>query len=73
MLRLAEGQPLALAYLDLDRFKLINDLYGVTSVTRCCSMCAAGQQRVVGQHAHGSLGGDEFLLVLPDTKIELAC
>jgi len=73
MQQLADGRPLALAYLDLDRFKLINDLYGHNAgdevlqqvCKRVSDMLSAGMQI-------GRVGGDEFVIVLPDTRIPLA-
>lgn len=74
---LAAGRPLALAFLDLDRFKLINDLYGHAAgdevlkqvCERVMGMLAAGQHM-------GRIGGDAFLLVMPDSPlpaVTLAC
>ncbi|MES2149544.1 MAG: EAL domain-containing protein [Pseudomonadota bacterium] len=70
---LAAGKPLALAYLDLDRFKLINDLFGHAAgdevlkqvCERIATMLAGGQQV-------GRVGGDEFVIVMPDTTVPLA-
>ena len=69
----SRGAPMALAYLDLDRFKLINDLFGHTAgdevlkqvCQRISAMLAAGQQL-------GRVGGDEFVIVMPRTSIALA-
>ncbi len=73
MERLAAGQPLALAYLDLDRFKLINELYGRNVGDEVLQHVCNRANNVLSRHMPmGRLGGDEFLMVLPDTKIELA-
>ena len=71
--QLEQGKPLALAYLDLDRFKLINDLYGhpigdevLKQVCERVSAMLSGGQNI------GRVGGDEFVIVLPDTPIALA-
>lgn len=73
VVELAEGKPLALAYLDLDRFKLINDLYGhATGDQVLKQVCQrVGGMLSGGQHM-GRVGGDEFVIVLPDTSIVLA-
>jgi diguanylate cyclase (GGDEF)-like protein len=70
---LAAGRALALAYLDLDRFKLINDLFGhgagdevLQQVCERIAMVLAGGQQI------GRVGGDEFVIVMPDTTIALA-
>jgi diguanylate cyclase (GGDEF)-like protein len=70
---LAAGKPLALAYVDLDRFKLINDLFGHSAgdevLLQVCERMAtvlAGAQQV------GRVGGDEFVIVMPDTPVNLA-
>ena len=65
-----EGKPLTLAYLDLDRFKLINDLYGHAAgddiLTQVCERVSAMLQ---GAHLIGRVGGDEFVVIMPDTAI----
>jgi diguanylate cyclase (GGDEF)-like protein/PAS domain S-box-containing protein len=70
---LAMGKPMALAYIDLDRFKLINDLFGhaagdevLRQVCERIGMTLAGGQQL------GRVGGDEFVIVMPDTSIPLA-
>ena len=70
---LAEGKPLALAYLDLDRFKLINDLYGHNVGDEVLQqVCKRVMDVVSGAIRVGRVGGDEFVVVLPDTKMPLA-
>ncbi|MEO7580308.1 MAG: EAL domain-containing protein, partial [Massilia sp.] len=70
---LSAGRPLTLAYLDLDRFKLINDLFGhaagdevLKQVCERMAMMLAGGQQI------GRVGGDEFVVIMPDTAIPLA-
>ena len=58
------GQPLALAYLDLDDFKNINDTYGhVAGDAVLCETSRRLQQVVRGADVVARLGGDEFVIV----------
>ena len=69
----AQRKPLALAYLDLDRFKLINDLYGHNAGDEVLQqVCKRVTDVVSGAIRVGRVGGDEFVIVLPDTKMPLA-
>lgn len=69
----AHGKPLALAYLDLDRFKLINDLFGHTAGDEVLKqVCERMQTMLAGGQQIGRVGGDEFVVVMPDTSIPLA-
>ncbi len=69
----AHGKPLALAYLDLDRFKLINDLYGHNAGDEVLQqVCRRLNDVVSGAIRVGRVGGDEFVVVMPDTKMPLA-
>lgn len=71
--QLSEGKPLALAYLDLDRFKLINDLYGHTAGDEVLKqVCERIGNMLNGSQRIGRVGGDEFVIILPDTSIPLA-
>lgn len=64
---------MAVAYLDLDRFKLINDLYGhQTGDEILKQVCERIREAVPGQHAVGRIGGDEFILVMDDIPISRA-
>lgn len=70
---LAGPNPLAIAYLDLDRFKLINDLYGHTTgddVLR--EICERIKGKLSPDHQIGRVGGDEFVIVFPNTPISVA-
>jgi diguanylate cyclase (GGDEF)-like protein len=61
------GEPVAVVMLDVDRFKLVNDLYGHQAGDRVLTQLG----RIL--HGHGDafrLGGDEFLLLLPGSTTQ---
>lgn len=68
-----EGHSLALAYLDLDRFKLINDLFGHGAGDDVLQqVCGRVSDMLSRDIQFGRVGGDEFVIVFPDTPIALA-
>jgi len=57
----AAGTRLAVALLDLDRFKMINDLHGHAAGDRLLTQVAARLKRLTGESVFiARLGGDEF-------------
>jgi diguanylate cyclase (GGDEF)-like protein len=71
--RQSEGQPLAVAYLDLDRFKLINDLFGHGAGNEVLQQVCGRVSDMLSRELHfGRVGGDEFIIVFPATPITLA-
>ena len=61
--------PLAVLYLDLDRFKLVNDNLGHEAGNRILTEIAARIVRVSGErHILARIGGDEFVLVVADVQ-----
>jgi diguanylate cyclase (GGDEF)-like protein/putative nucleotidyltransferase with HDIG domain len=67
------GHPLSVAFFDADRFKRVNDTYGhgVGDIVlrelsqRVCSVLRGGDTL-------GRYGGEEFMVVLPETDLEQA-
>jgi len=65
------GEPLALAIVDLDHFKAVNDQHGHLvgdGVLRTVAECLSRSLR--GSDITARWGGDEFVIVLPDTTAE---
>jgi diguanylate cyclase (GGDEF)-like protein len=61
--------PITLVYVDIDNFKLVNDLFGHKigdDVLRCIATELKSQLRVTDTVAR--LGGDEFVMLLPSTR-----
>ncbi len=63
----------AMAYLDLDRFKLINDLFGhATGDQVLQQVCKRVSDLLKRDFQIGRVGGDEFVIVFSETPIVLA-
>ena len=71
--KLPENKALAVAYLDLDRFKLINDLFGHGAGNEVLQqMCGRVSEMLSRDFQFGRVGGDEFVIVFPATPITMA-
>jgi diguanylate cyclase (GGDEF)-like protein len=67
--RLKRGEPLALLYVDLDRFKIINDTLGhQTGDQVLIEVTRRTKEALRPQDIAGRIGGDEFIILL--TKLE---
>ena len=67
------GAPLTLAILDLDHFKSINDEFGHAAGDHVLREFARiAREKVRKSDLLGRWGGEEFLLVMPDTPLDVA-
>jgi diguanylate cyclase (GGDEF)-like protein len=67
------GRPLSVAFIDIDHFKSINDTYGHEvgdGVLR--GVAAVFRENTRKQDIVGRYGGEEFVLVLPETTVDEA-
>lgn len=66
---LRTSSPLSLLMVDVDHFKLYNDLYGHVMGDDCLKAIAAAAQKVLHRSSDvfARYGGEEFAAVLPDT------
>lgn len=68
------GAPLSLIMLDVDHFKLYNDLYGHVKGDECLQKIGEQLKTVVGRlpDVVARYGGEEFIIILPETSEEAA-
>ncbi len=67
------GKPLTLALIDMDHFKDINDRCGHAAGDHVLQEFArAGREALRETDILGRWGGEEFLLLMPETPVELA-
>jgi len=65
--------PLSISLLDLDHFKDINDTYGHTTGDEALrSVAARLREQIRHPDTIGRYGGEEFLIVLPSSRIQAA-
>lgn len=68
-----QNSPLCVAMLDLDNFKSVNDTYGhPTGDKVLITLSQLLQQRLRDSDIIGRYGGEEFLVIFPDTSLEQA-
>jgi diguanylate cyclase (GGDEF)-like protein len=66
-------KPLAVAFIDIDRFKTINDTYGHNSGDAVLRQIANRiSENIRASDLFGRYGGEEFMLVLPETTADEA-
>jgi two-component system cell cycle response regulator len=67
------GRPISICMTDIDRFKLVNDTYGHDVGDEVLREFAARIRSTVrGADLACRYGGEEFVVVMPDTSIEVA-
>lgn len=65
------GRPVAVMMIDLDHFKRVNDSYGHRVGDSVLTQVIAAVERVLRKDTYiGRYGGEEFLIVMPDTTHE---
>lgn len=65
------GRPLSVVWCDLDHFKQVNDRFGHPGGDRVLKHFAQICRRVTrSDDLIGRMGGEEFLLILPDTAVD---
>ncbi|MCL4765887.1 MAG: PleD family two-component system response regulator [Hyphomicrobiaceae bacterium] len=70
----ATGRPLSILVADIDLFKQINDTHGHASGDAVLKEFAARVRRSTrGADLACRLGGEEFVVVMPDTEVGRAC
>ena len=63
--------PLSIVVLDIDHFKAINDLHGHNAGDQAlCALTALLGRGLRNIDLIGRLGGEEFVLILPDTRLD---
>ena len=68
-----QGQSFALGYLDLDRLKLINELYGpIYGDAVLKQACESIKSSLSSGMRLSRIGGDAFVILMPDMKIKHA-
>lgn len=68
------GQPVSVILCDFDHFKAVNDTYGHLAGDAVLRAAARlFRQLLRASDAVGRYGGEEFLMVLPETGLEAAC
>ncbi len=66
-----DGTPMVMLLLDLDHFKDINDRYGHAAGDKVLRATVAAWQDQLRKHEPlGRIGGEEFMVVCPDTALE---
>ncbi|MHB8962057.1 MAG: sensor domain-containing diguanylate cyclase [Saccharofermentanales bacterium] len=64
---------LSVAMMDIDKFKLINDIYGHSGGDSALRMLVSVVKDIIRQDdLFGRYGGDEFVVIFPDTSVETA-
>ncbi|MCA1489849.1 PleD family two-component system response regulator [Sinorhizobium alkalisoli] len=70
---MARGRPLSICITDIDRFKQVNDTYGHDSGDEVLREFASRVRATVrGADLACRFGGEEFVIVMPDTPAEMA-
>lgn len=71
--RAAGNRIICLAYVDLDRFKLVNDLFGHAAGDQILRQMSARMREVIGPpHIPARVGGDEFVVIIDSLPLEEA-